>query len=132
MESDGLAQASAGPLPSLAIRRIGQVKIGEILIQVGEAAVLQRLIDCGRFAKRLVDDGEIVLLDHVHFGRIRILKAHFPQDRKYDWTGRLSNVRGIGPGSVIYRAIGRLGSSSTGHYGVLRACRPRGIVGSGI
>ena len=64
-------------------------------------------------------------------GRELLLKALFPQERRYDWTGRLSNVRGIGPESVNYRAIGRLGSPSTVHYDVLRECRPRGIVSSG-
>jgi len=33
-------------------------------------------------------------------------KALFPQERTYDWTGRLSNLRGIGPESVNYRAEG--------------------------
>ena len=46
----------------------------------------------------------------IQYGLGENFKSPFPKERRYDWTGTLSNVSGIEPESVNYRAFGRLGS----------------------
>ena len=44
-------------------------------------------------------------------------KSPFPQERRYDWTGRLSNVRGVGPESV--KLSGCLATGFAKYWGIM-------------